>query len=243
MVILVVGATGATGRWLVRHLLQRGVTVRVVVRAVESLPDDIRNHPGLCVTQAALLDLSDEQLREQVRGCDAVASCLGHTLSFRGIYGQPRRLVTEAVRRLTQAIADHKPDKAVKFVLMNTTGNRNADLAEPISLAQSCVLGLVRLLVPPHVDNEQAAEYLRTEIGQDRHTVEWVVVRPDSLIDEDAVSAYELHPSPIRSTIFDAGVTSRINVGCFMAELMTDELLWEQWKGQMPVIYNRETDD
>jgi hypothetical protein len=69
--------------------------------------------------------------------------------------------------------------------------------------------------------------------------VEWVAVRPDDLIDETEVSAYDVHPSPIRSAIFDPGQTSRINVGHFMADLITGDDIWPQWKGQMPVIYNK----
>jgi len=125
-------------------------------------------------------------------------------------------------------------------VLMNTTGNRNRDLSEPISFGQKCVIGLIRVMVPPHVDNEQAADYLRSRIGQNDTAIEWAAVRPDSLIDETEVTEYEVHPSPIRSAIFDAGKTSRINVGHFMAELITDDLTWNKWKGQMPVIYNKE---
>lgn len=122
---------------------------------------------------------------------------------------------------------------------MNTTGNRNRDLNEPISFAEKCVIGLIRLLVPPHLDNEKAANYLRTQIGQNHPFVEWVAVRPDSLTNEAAVTDYEIHTSPIRSAIFKAGKTSRINVGHFMANLITDADLWNKWKGQMPVIYNK----
>lgn len=64
-------------------------------------------------------------------------------------------------------------------------------------------------------------------------------MRPDSLIDESQVTDYEVYPSPTRSSIFNAGKTSRINVGNFMADLMTDDVLWNKWKGQMPVIYNK----
>jgi hypothetical protein len=95
--------------------------------------------------------------------------------------------------------------------------------------------------LPPHVDNEQAAEYLRTKIGQDNRLIEWVAVRPDGLVNGEEVTAYEIHPSPIRSAIFDAGKVSRINVAHFMAELATEEALWSTWKGQMPVIYSRES--
>ena len=121
---------------------------------------------------------------------------------------------------------------------MNTTGNRNRDLAEPIPLTQHCVIGLLRLILPPHSDNEQAADYLRAQVGQDDAMIEWVVIRPDGLIDEADVSGYTLHPSPTRSAIFDAGKTSRINVADFIARLIEGSELWKHWKGQMPVIYN-----
>lgn len=58
------------------------------------------------------------------------------------------------------------------------------------------------------------------------------------MTNEDEVTEYNVYPSPIRSAIFDAGKTSRINVGQFMADLITDSEVWNKWKGQMPVIYN-----
>jgi hypothetical protein len=121
---------------------------------------------------------------------------------------------------------------------MNTTGNSNRDLDEPRSTGEKMVIGLLRVLLPPQADNEEAADYLRTVIGQNGGTIEWSAVRPDNLINEDTVTDYTIHPSPIRSPIFDPGQTSRINVGHFMAELITDDAVWQKWKGQMPVIYN-----
>lgn len=239
--ILVVGATGATGRLLVGQLLDRGHSVTAVVRSAEGLPAALRQHPLLSMVEASLLDLTDEALGEHTRNCAAVASCLGHRLSFRGIYGRPRRLVTEAVRRLCSALKADSSTGPSKFVLMNTTGVRNRDLDEPISPAQRCVIGLLRALLPPHADNEEAADYLRTEIGKNDADIEWATVRPDGLIDQDAVTPYELHPSPTRSAIFDAGETSRINVAHFMADLITDPETWETWKGRMPVIYNQDS--
>ena len=44
MIILIVGASGATGRLLVEELLNRGQEVRIVVRSLESLPEKIKNH-------------------------------------------------------------------------------------------------------------------------------------------------------------------------------------------------------
>ena len=239
MQILVVGASGATGRRLVEQLLSRGHSVKAIVRSPEKLPTTLKNNEGLSMIRASVLNLSEAKMAQHVNGCDAVASCLGHNMSFKGIYGSPRKLVTDATRRLCDAIKANKPENPTKFVLMNTTGNSNRDLDEPISFAQSCVIGLLRLLIPPHVDNEKAADYLRTEICQKNEVIEWVAVRPDGLTNEDIVTEYELYASPIRSAIFDPGKTSRINVAHFMADLITDNNTWKKWKDQMPVIYNK----
>jgi len=239
MTILVVGATGATGRLLVEQLLARGQHVRVIVRSPDKLLEVLRNHDRLSVIRASVLDLSDAEMAQHMNGCSAVASCLGHELNLKGIYGHPRRLVTDAARRLCNAIKANKSEKPIKFVLMNTAGNSNRDLHEPMSFGQRFVIGLLRLLLPPHVDNEKAADYLRTNIGRNNSAIEWTVVRPDSLINETKVTRYEVHPSPTRSALFDPGVTSRINVAHFIADLVTDDDTWNKWKGQMPVIYNK----
>ena len=239
MTTLVVGASGATGRQLVAQLLNQGQHVKAIVRSAEKLPEAIKNESRLTIIKASILELSEAEMAEHVAGCDAVASCLGHNLTLKGIYGKPRRLVTDATRRLCNAIKANTPKKSIKYVLMNTSGNRNRDLDEPISFGQKCVIALLRLLLPPHVDNEKAADYLRTNIGQNDAMVEWVAVRPDGLIDEPMVTEYEVHPSPIRSAIFDAGKVSRINVAHFMATLIDNDDLWQKWKGQMPVIYSR----
>lgn len=240
MTTLVVGATGATGRLLVEQLLNRGNDVRAIVRSPEKLPKELLNDDRLTVILASILELNDSELSQHVKECRAVASCLGHNLSLKGIYGQPRRLVTDSVRRLCQAVKANDPEGLTKFVLMNTAGNRNRDRHEPISFGQRIVVGFLRLLLPPQADNEQAADYLRTRIGQNNMTIEWSVVRPDSLIDKDHVTKYEVYQSPIRSAIFNPGKTSRINVAHFMAELITNKDTWNEWKGQMPVIYNKE---
>jgi len=239
MRVLVAGASGATGRLLVRQLLDRGHEVRAIVRTQDALSEAAKRHPELLVIRGSILELGDAELARHVEGCHAVASCLGHNLTMRGIFGPPRRLVTESVRRLCDAIRSHRPPAPIRFVLMNTAGNRNRDLDEPVSFSQKCVLATLRLLLPPHLDNELAADHLRLAIGRNDPAIEWTAVRPDNLVDEGEVSAYEVHASPTRSALFDPGRTSRINVAHFMAELMTDGDTWQRWKGRMPVIYNR----
>lgn len=236
---LVLGASGATGHRLVEQLLNMGQKVKVIVRSVENLPEPWHNDKNLSIIQASVSDISEDQMTEHLQHCNAVASCLGHNLNLKGLYGKPRRLVTDAVKLVCMAIERNKPDKPIKFVLMNTTANWNRDLNEKKSIKEKIVIRLLRIILPPQADNEMAANFLRVNIGQKNEFIEWVAVRPDGLVNEGEVSPYETHPSPTRSPIFNAGITSRINVGHFMAELITDEDLWDKWKGQMPVIYNR----
>ena len=238
MVALVVGANGATGRHLVRELLNRNVKVKVIVRGAEKLPNDIRTHQNLTIKEASILDLSDNEMVAYVKDCDAVASCLGHNISLKGIYGNPKMLVTDSVKKLCNAIKENNPAKPLKFVLMNTTANNNKDMNEKITFMEKLVFTLLRNLLPPQLDNERAADYLRKDIGNNNEIIEWSIVRPDTLINENIISEYSVFPSPIRSPIFNAGKTSRINVGHFMSELIANDNTWEKWKGKMPVIYN-----
>jgi nucleoside-diphosphate-sugar epimerase len=240
MKTLIVGASGATGKLLVEHLLKAGLQVKAIVRPSSNIPDSWNNNNNLTLIRANMAQIAVDDMAKLLDDCRAVASCLGHNLTLKGIYGRPRKLVTDTVRLLCEAALKCKPEKPLKFILMNTAGNSNKDLNEPISTGHKFVLGLIRLLVPPHSDNENAADYLRVNIGQSNSQIEWVVVRPDTLINEEEVTEYTLHTSPTRSALFNPGKTSRINIAHFMLQLINDDETWIKWKGQMPVIYNVE---
>ncbi len=239
MTTLVVGATGATGKQLVEQLLKLGQKVKVIVRPSGNIPDNWNSSDKISIIKASISEISVDEMANYLNDCQSVASCLGHNLTLKGIYGKPRKLVTDTVILLCNAVKMNSPEKPIRFVLMNTTGNRNRDLNEPISIGQKLVMGLIRLLLPPQTDNEKAADFLRVRVGQNNKLIEWVAVRPDTLINEDKVSEYELFASPTRSALFNPGKTSRINVGNLMARLIVENDLWNKWKGQMPVIYNK----
>ncbi|PKL77531.1 MAG: NAD-dependent epimerase [Ignavibacteriae bacterium HGW-Ignavibacteriae-4] len=241
MKTLVLGASGATGKHLVEQLLEMGQSVKAIVRTPSNLPESWNENERLTIIQGSISEISKAQMIEYISDCDAVASCLGHSLSLKGIYGKPQKLVTNAVKLICESVKQNATEKPIKVLLMNTAGNSNRDLNEPISVGQKMVIGFLRLVLPPHVDNENAADYLRTEIGQNNPTIEWVTIRPDTLLNDEVVTEYELHPSPTRSALFNPGKTSRINVGNFMAKLATDDNLWNTWKSQMPVIYNKDS--
>ena len=233
--VLVLGATGNTGFPLVKQLLTRGYSVRVIVRSLDKFSQELLKNPKLKVMNENLLDLNHEQLCQTVKDCGNIVSCLGHTMSLRGIFGEPRALVLEAVKRICIAIKDTDIKVKKKFLLMNTVGNRNP--GENVTTSEKFVLYLLRYLVPPHYDNEAAAAYLRDEISSENDFVEWVVIRPDSLIN-DEISPYEVVSSPPR-TIFNGLKSTRSNVAHFMCECIENPSTWHRWKGKMPVVFDK----
>lgn len=60
--VLVVGASGATGKLLVADLLQRNIEVVAIVRAASSLVDTIENQSNYREILASIADLSEQEL-------------------------------------------------------------------------------------------------------------------------------------------------------------------------------------
>jgi hypothetical protein len=101
---------------------------------------------------------------------------------------------------------------------------------------ERALLALLRALVPPARDNQRAAEVL-LELGPSDPRIEWVVIRPDSLI-EGETRPYTLHEGLVDS-LFSPGQTTMQNIGAFIAELVTEEATWASWRGKLPVIVDR----
>jgi len=198
----------------------------------------VLDDPRLTVVVADLLSLSDEQVVEQVDGCDAVISCLGHnTSSVQEILGPPRDLVTRSVERVCRAIRELQPAQPVKLILMSSVSvNRPEGLDTRRGRLERAVLWTLRGLVPPARDNQRAADFLQEVIEATDPYVQWVTVRPDTLR-EGEVTEYALHEGLVDG-LFRPGETTMANVAHFMCELATDADVWAAWRGRLPVIVN-----
>jgi len=225
-----------TGRRLVEQLLGKNYKVRIIVRSSHKLPADIVENPNTISIEASVLDLTDEEVTEHVKDCDAVVSCLGHVMNFKGIFGEPKKLCTDATRNLCNSLEKHSLPKPTKFILMNTVGVQNPDLEEKRNWVERGLLTLLHHTLPPHRDNETAAEYLHKTVGKENKSIEWCCVRPDSLINAE-VSPYDITESPTTG-IINGRPTARSNVAHFMTDLIENEELWNTWKFRMPVIMN-----
>jgi nucleoside-diphosphate-sugar epimerase len=254
--ILVVGATGATGRHVVQQLLDQGRQVKAIVRSKERMLSLVKlpetapildaggssSNSLLSLTEASLLDLSDDELYEHVKDAEAVVACLGHNLSFEGVFGHPRRLVRDSVTRLSKAMIRAAKDSGKeqsskpKLIVMGTVGVPNPDgTDDPRRFFDRMLLKIFLYALPPHIDNEETAQYVHS-LGKDSG-IEWAVVRPTDLIDGE-VSPFNLYDKP-QGNLFGDGLTTRANVAKAMVDLIVDKQLWERYKFNMPTVYNK----
>jgi len=237
MKALVLGASGATGKLVVQQLVKKNIQVRVVVRETAIMPNQISDDKSIEVIKGNINDFEIAKIKDLVKDCDSVICCLGHNISFKGIIGPPHKLVYNTVVKIIEGLQTQNLNP--KFILMSTTAYTNRKTDEVNTFGEKIVFSLLKILLPPHKDNMLAADHLVYKLGS-KTNIDWVAVRPDSLLNEENVSEYELHNNKTRSPIFNPGKTSRINVSNFMAELVTNDKLWQEWKHKTPVIYNKE---
>jgi uncharacterized protein YbjT (DUF2867 family) len=244
--VLILGATGRTGGRVLTQLLEREVPVRAIVRSAERLPEAASGKPLLEVVEADLLALPPEVLAGHLTGCDTVVSCLGHTISARGVFGPPRDLVTQAVGLVRDAIGAGQPPTAtaaaagraigpVRLILMSSVSvNQPGHADTRRGRAERASMAAMRAAVPPARDNQRAADLLVHEVGPTSPRLQWVVVRPDTLTDGD-VSEYAVHDELVAS-LFRPDRTRMANVAHFMCELATEDPTWQRWRSRMPVV-------
>ena len=232
---LVLGASGATGKLVVQQLVKKNIKVRIIVRESAILPGQLLDDRGIEIIKGNVNDFEAAKIKDIVKDCNSVICCLGHNISFKGIFGSPRKLVSNTIAKIVEA--QRFLDLNSKLILMSTTAYTNKKIDELDNFGEKMVFSVLKLVLPPHKDNMLAANYLVYKLGNNTN-IEWVAVRPDSLFDDENVSKYEIHSNKIRSAIFNPGKTSRINVSHFIAELVTNDALWQEWKYKTPVIYN-----
>jgi len=237
MKALVLGASGATGKLVVQQLLKNNIQVRIVVRESAIIPNQISDDKSIEVVRGNINDFEIAKIKDLVKDCDSIICCLGHNIKFKGIFGAPRKLVYNTVVKIIESLQSREPNP--KFILMSTTAYTNRKIGEVSTFEEKIVFSLLKVLLPPHKDNMLAADHLVYKLSANTN-IDWVAVRPDSLLNEDSVSEYEVHNNKIRSPIFNPGKTSRINVSNFMVDLITNDKLWQEWKHKTPVIYNKE---
>ena len=157
--ILIVGATGGTGRELVAQALERGYAVTALVRNPSRLQI---KHPRLIVAQGDVLDYNS--VEAAMRGQEAVVSALGHKRFF-----YPTRILSEGTRNILRAMEAHQ---VARFVCATSLGL--GDSAGRMGLFYT--LFIIPMILPLYFWDKTRQERL---IAQSRS--DWTIVRPGVL--------------------------------------------------------------
>jgi len=205
--ILVLGATGGTGRLIVREALARGYDVTALVRSPETGKD--LKGARLIVGDAR----DDTALREALKGQDAVVSALGTPASpFRDV-----TLLSTATRTLVRAM---KAAHVSRLVCI--TGMGAGDSAGHGGV-------LFDRLIFPLLLRKVYADKNRQEAIVSDSGLDWVLVRPAVLNDKpgrDTVRALT------DLSDFHGGTIARDDV----AKFVLDQLRDDAWLHRSPLI-------
>jgi putative NADH-flavin reductase len=196
--VLIVGATGGTGRQLVAQALERGYEVTALGRDPSALRID---HPRLHVVRGDVLDYPS--VEAAVRGQDAVLSALGHKRFF-----YPTRILSEGTRNLLRAM---ETDGVERLVCETALGI--GDSAGRMGLYYTFLV--IPLILPFYFWDKTRQERL---IAASR--VNWVIVRPGALTNGPMRGDYR-HGRNVGSFLWTVRI-SRSDVAHFMLNQLTE---------------------
>jgi putative NADH-flavin reductase len=200
MRLLIVGATGGTGRQLIAQALERGHTVTALVRNPSKLQ---LNHPQLRIAQGDVLDYG--AVEAAVRGQDAVVSALGHKKYF-----YPTHILSEGTRNILRAMQTHG---VVRLVCETSLGI--GDSAGRVGLYYT--LFVIPVILPFYFWDKTRQERLIAASN-----VDWVIVRPGVLTNAKGRGKYR-HGHHVGSFIFTVRI-SRADVADFMLKQLQDDM-------------------
>lgn len=195
--ILIVGATGGTGRQLVTQALARGYTVTALVRNPSGLQID---HPKLTVLKGDILDPGS--VEAAMLGQDAVLSALGHKQYF-----YPTRILSEGTTNILHAMETHG---VRRFVCETSLGL--GDSAGRLGLSYN--LFVIPVILPFYFWDKTRQERAVAESSR-----EWVIVRPGALTNRAARGSVK--HGPAIGSFFLTVAISRADVAAFMLDQLT----------------------
>ena len=196
MKVLIIGATGATGKILMREALAQGHEVTALARNPSAVaPEDHR----LRVVEGNALD--ESSVEAAVAGQDAVLLALG-TRSTR-----PTTLFSESTHNVIGAMDKHGVRRLVCI-----TGIGVGDSKGHVGF-------LYDRIIRPFVVRNVYEDKERQEEAIEQSDLEWVIVRPAQLTDEPARGEYRV----FLGGSYTATKISRADVAAFMLAQVTED--------------------
>jgi putative NADH-flavin reductase len=215
MHILILGATGRTGRLLVNEALKRGHTVNVLVGHKGSLGANV---DLLNVYEGTPLNIFT--LAESMAGCDAVLSTLNISRLSDNPWSKLRTskdFLSASMRKILEASRKEN----VKRIIVTT--------AWGVSETKHDIPFWFRWLIDhsniryPYLDHELQEEMLKSSDAN------WTIVRPAGLTDSEKEKEVQV---TLNNTPKPSLMISRRNVALFMLDVLEQNL----YNRQCPVI-------
>ncbi|MEO1234520.1 MAG: NAD(P)H-binding protein [Myxococcota bacterium] len=185
--LVVFGATGVTGGYVLRRALDQGLHVRAAVRSPDKLPSDLADHERLEVMKVDVTDTA--AVARAIAGVDMVFAALGYK-------GQPDRpVLLPFVREVVRSMRQHQ---ARRFVYQASGLSSDPNHPHPAVIRYilrplvGWVLG-VRALWSEH---DAVIRFLAEEAGD----LDWTVTRPGMLSDGESRGvpiAHETRAGPL----------------------------------------------
>lgn len=199
MNLLVFGASGATGRELVKQALDRGHSVRAFVRNPDKF--EIKD-ANLALTVGDVTEYAS--VERAFVGVDAVASALG---SGNSLGSHPA--LSDGIRNILRAMGHAGVGRFVYLSMLGVAGSGRQ-------------LGLVdRYVVLPLLLRNVMQDHAREEELIKRSTLNWVIVRSPRLTNGPYTGRYRSGES-VREKSLLASI-SRADVADFMVKQLTDD--------------------
>lgn len=205
--IVILGATGPTGRHIVQQAVSRGHDVTILVRSPQKAAE-------LKGVKLVVGDARDEKaLRQALKGRDAVISALGTPASpFRDV-----TLLSTATKALVKAMAAEHVSRLVAITGVGAGDSRGHGGA----LFDHAIFPL--LLRKVYEDKNRQEDIIRAS------GLDWTIVRPTILTNKKGTKA-------VRALTdlqdFHGGNIAREDVATFVL----DQLSSDRWRHQSPLI-------
>jgi uncharacterized protein YbjT (DUF2867 family) len=197
--VLVIGATGGTGRQLVQQALDQGHQVTAFVRD----PSKLRiEHANLRVVKGDVLDYAS--VESAMHGQSAVLCALGHKRFF-----YPNKIQSNGMRNILRAMNACDVPRLICETALGI-GNSVGRLGLPHTFF------FLPLVLPFYMWDKLRQEELIAASDRD-----WVIVRPGMLTNGEARGSYR-HGPKVGSYLWPVKI-SRADVADFMLKQLTDD--------------------
>lgn len=197
MNVLIFGATGGTGRELVRQALDRGHSVTAFARD----PSALGERDGLRWLAGDVLDAT--AVERAVAGHDVVLCVLGAPAT------KPGNVRSQGTRNIVRAMEDAGPRR---LICQSTIG---------IAETRGLLPPLYRYIIVPFLLRRTFAEHERQEAAVRSSDLQWTIVRAAALTDGEPTGSYRHGFTPTEGSLeFEI---SRADVANFTIGLLSDD--------------------